>query len=86
MIMNIKRKRLLFHCTHMGMKENDVLFGTFAVACVATLSDGDVDDLEAVLKNNDMDLFLWASAKVEPPHEWDTEVMRKIIQFNVDRI
>ena len=84
--MDDKRKRLLFHCTHMGMKENDVLYGSFATACVASLSDADVADLEAVLANSDQDLFHWASAKVPVPSEWDTQVMRHLIKFNAERV
>lgn len=79
--MDNDRKRLLFHCTHMGMMENDVLFGSFARAHIESLSSQDVQDLEAVLTNNDMDLFKWASAKVSVPDEWDTPVMRKLIEF-----
>lgn len=86
MVMDDNRKRLLFHCTHMGMKENDVLYGSFAVACVKDLSDADVADLESALTNNDMDLFNWASAKVAVPSDWDTPVMRHVIKFNAERV
>lgn len=86
MVMDDNRKRLLFHCTHMGMKENDVLYGSFAVACVADLNDQDVADLEAVLVNSDLDLFHWASAKVPVPSSWDTPVMRHLIKFNAERV
>lgn len=79
--MDNDRKRLLFHCTHMGMMENDVLFGGFAKSCLQLLNPQDVLDLEAVLKNNDMDLFKWASGKAPVPVEWDTPVMRQIIKY-----
>jgi len=82
--MDNDRKRLLFHCTHMGMMENDVLFGGFAKLHLQQLSPKDVLDLEAVLKNNDMDLFKWASAKVPVPAEWDTPVMRQIIAYCIE--
>lgn len=55
--MDSKRKRLLFHCTHMGMKENDVMFGNFAKAHLAQMTDGEVEELEALLQNSDLDLF-----------------------------
>jgi succinate dehydrogenase flavin-adding protein (antitoxin of CptAB toxin-antitoxin module) len=45
------------------------------------LNPQDVLDLEAVLKNNDMDLFKWASGKAPVPVEWDTPVMRQIIKY-----
>ena len=83
--MDDKRKRLLFHCTHMGMKENDVMFGAFARAHAADLSDGDVVDLEALLVNSDLDLYEWVLGRTPVPDEWDTAVMRRLIKFNKGR-
>ena len=80
--MDDKRKRLLFHCTHMGMKENDVMFGNFARAHVADLDDSQVADLEALLQNNDQDLFHWVMGRVEVPKQWDTEIMQRLKTFN----
>ena len=81
--MDAKRKRLLFHCTHMGMKENDVMFGEFAKAHLADMTDGEVDALEALLKNNDLDLFKWVLGKLPVPSEWDTPLMKRLQDFNV---
>ena len=80
--MDAKRKRLLFHCTHMGTKENDVLFGTFAGAHLADMREADVDDLEALLTNNDVDLFKWVMGETPVPPEWDTPVLRRLQDFN----
>ena len=77
------RKRLLFHCTHMGMKENDVMFGSFAEAHLVDLTDGEVIELEALLKNNDMDLFKWVMGQAEVPNEWDTALMKRLQDFNL---
>jgi len=81
--MDAKRKRLLFHCTHMGMKENDVMFGDFAKAHLADMSDVDVEDLEALLKNSDLDLFKWVLGKLPVPDEWDTPIMKRLQDFNI---
>lgn len=83
--MDPTRKRLLFHCTHMGMKENDVMFGAFAQAHLADLSDRDVRDLEALLKNNDLDLHNWVLGRADVPAQWDTPVMRRLQDFNKGR-
>lgn len=80
--MDNNRKRLLFHCTHMGTKENDVLFGAFAEAHVRDLSDAEVQDLEALLTNNDVDLMNWVLGKAEVPAAWDTPVLRRLQAFN----
>lgn len=83
--MDDKRKRLLFHCTHMGMKENDVMFGGFARAHIAELSDADVADLEALLKNNDLDLYNWVLERSAVPSEWQSSVLRQLQMFNAGR-
>ena len=80
--MDPKRKRLLYHCTHMGMKENDVLFGEFAQAHLADLSDAEVADLEALLENNDLDLYSWVLKRKPVPEDWDSGVLRKLQAFN----
>ncbi len=83
--MDDKRKRLLFHCTHMGMKENDVIFGEFARAHAADLSDAEVADLEALLGNNDLDLYNWVLERSSIPEQWDTPVLRRLQMFNAGR-
>lgn len=81
--MDAKRKRLLFHCTHMGMKENDVMFGEFAQAHLADMSDAEVEELERLLTNNDLDLFKWVLGKLPVPPEWDTPLMKRLQEFNL---
>lgn len=83
--MDPTRKRLLFHCTHMGTKENDVMFGAFVTAHVDTLSDDEVADLEALLENNDLDLYDWVMKRKPVPPEWDSAVLRKLQAFNRSR-
>lgn len=82
--MDPTRKRLLFHCTHMGMKENDVMFGEFAEAHLADLTDAEVADLEALLENNDLELYDWVLKRKPVPDDWDTSVLRKLQDFNRD--
>ena len=84
-ILDSTRKRLLFHCTHMGMKENDVMFGAFAEAHLADLSDAEVEELEALLKNNDMDLFKWVMGLAEIPPQWNTALMKRLQDFNLSQ-
>lgn len=80
--MDALRKRLLFHCTHMGMKENDVMFGDFAKAHLADMSDAEVEELEALLKNSDLDLFKWVLGEAPVPERWDTPLMKRLQDFN----
>ena len=78
----IQRKRVMFRCHHTGMKENDLLIGAFAERHLNTLSDEDVDWLEALLLNNDdIDLYKWILRKQPVPPELDHPVMRMLQDF-----
>jgi antitoxin CptB len=80
----IQRKRVMFRCHHTGMKENDLLIGTFADRHLNTLSDDDVDWLEALLLNNDdIDLYMWILRKQPVPPELDHPVMRMMQDFKL---
>ncbi len=83
--MSDPKKRLLFHCSHMGSKENDILFGTFARACVEDLNDTDIADMESLLTNNDVDLLNWVLGKADVPQCWDTPVLRRLQAFSKGR-
>jgi antitoxin CptB len=60
----------------MGMNETDLLFGGFADRYLANLSDDQLDRLEALLAQVDLDLFNWATGKIPPPPDLDTDVFR----------
>ncbi|MTD99440.1 succinate dehydrogenase assembly factor 2 [Paracoccus sp. YIM 132242] len=47
-----------------GMKEMDLILGHFADGPLAGLPPADLDAYEAVLAENDQDLYLWVTARV----------------------
>lgn len=65
----------------MGTAENDALFGGFADARLAGLSDDQLDRFEALLAENDGDLYNWISGLEEPPENHGTDVFRMILDF-----
>jgi len=52
-----RRKRLLFRCWHRGTREMDLILGRFADAEIATLSDGELGELERLIEVPDPDLY-----------------------------
>jgi len=82
--MDDRRKRILFRSQHRGMVETDFFLGRFAVRHLATLSEEQLDRLEALLEEGDNDLFNWISGKVAPPAEHHNDVMQLLIRFNND--
>lgn len=82
--MDIRRKRLMFRCLHMGTAENDLLFGGFAKAKMASLTDAQMLRLEILLGENDHDLYQWASGMAMPPKAFDHDVMKMLKSFSLE--
>lgn len=72
------RKRVWFRCHHMGMHENDILFGTLADRHIETFSDDQVATLEKLIEQNDIDLLKWVLGQVEPPAEFKTDILHMV--------
>ena len=64
------------------MKENDILRGGVAAAHVTDLSDGQVERLEALLKEGDNDLYNWITGKEPAPAAHDNDIMAWLKKFN----
>ena len=64
------------------MKENDILLGRFADHYIQKLNDHQLDDLEVLMKQNDIDIMNWVIGKTAVPKEFNTELMILIQSFN----
>ena len=80
--MNPRRKQLLFRSHHCGMKENDILLGRFADRYIQKLNDQQLDDLEVLMKQNDIDIMNWVIGKTAVPEKFNTELILLIQSFN----
>ncbi len=78
-----RRKRLLFRSAHRGMQENDLFLGRFAERHLETMNDEQLDRFEALLEENDNDLFNWISRRESLPAALDHDVMKMILSFNI---
>ena len=78
---DIRRKRLLFRSWHRGTKESDLLLGSFAELHLAALSEAEIDRYEALLDNEDGDLFDWITGRAPPPPECDSDILRLLRDF-----
>lgn len=83
--MDARRKRLLYRFTHCGMKENDILLGGFAERHVDALDETEVELFEALLAENDNDLYNWFTGREPLPARLDNPLTRKIIEDCADR-
>jgi antitoxin CptB len=76
--LDARRRRLLFRANHRGTKEADLIVGGFVARTIATLSEPELDELEAVLEHPDVDLADWLSGRRPAPPEADTPMLRRI--------
>lgn len=60
-------RRLKIRGWRRGTKEMDLILGPFADALLAGEAQADLDALEALMEENDQDLYLWCSGALAPP-------------------
>lgn len=63
----IRLKRLRMRSWRRGMKEMDLILGGFADARLAGLAAPALDAYEALLNENDQDLYKWVSRAAPTP-------------------
>ena len=71
-------ERLRFRSWHRGTREMDLLLGSFADAYLASFSSEQLDMYEAMLNENDPDLYNWIIGKDRLPTELQNSVMQKL--------
>jgi antitoxin CptB len=77
-----RRRRALFRAWHRGMREMDLILGTFADACIETLDDHDLADFEALMETPDDELYTWIVGRVPADPKFQTRIFDSIIAFH----
>ena len=80
--MQVRRKKILFKCTHRGTKELDILLGNFVSNHINLLKPKELDYLEVILGFNDIDLYKILTNKKEIDKKMNKLLLKKIIKFN----
>ena len=80
---DIRRKRLLYLAAYRGFKEADLLIGGFARAHIAAMTDDELDQFEALLHQNDRELYAWATDNADAPEELAGSVLDKLKAFRI---
>ena len=71
-----RTKRLKIRSWRRGTKEMDLILGPFFDACGDALTPGELDLYEALLNENDQDLYLWVAGRAAAPQEHDAILAR----------
>ena len=59
-------KRLSMRSMRRGIKEMDIILSRYADAKLAAMSDDELTEYDALLSENDQDLYQWVSGQVAP--------------------
>ncbi|MEP0070450.1 succinate dehydrogenase assembly factor 2 [Pyruvatibacter sp.] len=73
-----RRRRIKFRAWHRGIKENDLILGTFADAYVEELTTDDLTDFERLMEAPDQDVYGWISNTKPVPDEYKTNLMTRL--------
>ena len=65
----VRLKRLRIRSWRRGTREMDMILGPYFDACSADLDTATLDAYEALLSENDQDLYAWISGRDEAPQE-----------------
>jgi antitoxin CptB len=63
-------KRLHMRSIRRGIKEMDIILMRFSEAHLATLGDEELAAYEALLEQNDQDLYQWVTGQVAAPVDY----------------
>ena len=67
-------KRLTMRSMRRGIKEMDILLSAYAAQKLAAMSDADLDLYDALLHENDQDLYQWVTGQVAAPQGYSVRI------------
>ncbi len=62
-----RRKRLYMRSWRRGIKEMDLILGGYAEAFLANMGEDELALYDALLSENDQDLYAWVTGRASPP-------------------
>jgi len=65
-----KIKRLIMRSMRRGIKEMDIILSAFSTDKLDSFEDSELDQYDALLSENDHDLYQWVSGQSETPPEY----------------
>ena len=72
-------KRLKMRSMRRGIKEMDIILSAYADNSLAQMSEADITLYDALLNENDQDLYSWVTGQTVPPEKF-TEMLADIAQ------
>jgi antitoxin CptB len=80
--LSIRRRKLHFRSWHRGMREMDLILGSFADAAIADLTMAELDQYEQLLDLPDTDLLSWFTGEKPVPGEVQAGIFSRVLAFS----
>jgi len=80
MALDIRRKRLVYRSKQRGWLEVDLLLGTWASENVPSLSAKELDEFEAFVNAETIDIYNIVTLRLDVPEEWKTPTGNGIVE------
>ena len=80
---DLRRRKLLFHAWHRGMREMDLIVGRFADRTIDALSDAELTEFERLIEVPDRDLLAWITGETVVPAHYDGPLFRRLRDFQL---
>ena len=71
----------MWRATHRGIREMDLILGGFALAHIESMSDDELDHLEAIIDIPDQLLFAWATGQSPVPERQRSALLQDMFDF-----
>jgi antitoxin CptB len=82
---DVRLKKLKFRAWHRGFREADLILGPFADTHADSMSPEQLDEFEALLEQNDHDIYGWIVGRAPTPPQFETELMASLRAFDPSR-
>jgi|APTNR8051073442_1049403.scaffolds.fasta_scaffold03398_4 antitoxin CptB len=77
----VRIKQLRFRAWRRGFREHDFLMGTYADQELDALTDSELDEFDALLNQQDWDVYYWIIGQNEVPRQFSGKVMQALQSF-----
>lgn len=83
--LDIRRRKALYRAWHRGLREIDLMLGTYAERELAGMDDSGLASFEALLEETDSDLLAWITGQTGVPEHVDAALLERIRQNYLQR-
>ena len=78
-----RRKKIIWRAEHRGIREMDLLMGSFARQYVNEMDESELDAFEVLIGLHDLDLYNWLIGREEAPDDVRTAVYERLKQHQL---